>query len=125
MTRRLAIAGALAFAAVVSALSADAAGDMQNPDRLRGRMFIAGATLVDPPADEPHRSRAYFAVEGEAARHIFEAMATPAEPDLCQPGRKLKRVANLVCSVDSRAQDARCDFAIDLRSGELTVGSVC
>jgi hypothetical protein len=125
VTRRLAFAGALAFAAVVSALPAAAAGDMQHPDRLRGRMFIAGATLVDPPDDEPRRSHAYVEIIGEAARHLFEAMATPAVPDQCEPGRKLKRVANLVCSIGALEQDARCDFAIDLRSGELAVGTVC
>jgi len=102
-----------------------AAGDLQNPDALRGRMFIAGATLIDAPTDEPSRSHAYFEVLGDAARHLFESMPALAVPDLCVPGRQFKQAGHLTCSVGTRAQDARCNFAVDLRDGELASGSVC
>jgi hypothetical protein len=121
--RKPAIIGAVLLAAASS--SAGAAGDLQDPDWLRGQIFIAGATLVDPPVDELRRSHAYFEVVGDAARHLFDAMPVRAVPDLCVPGRQFKQAGHMTCSVGARAPDARCDFAIDLRSGELAVGSVC
>lgn len=98
---------------------------MNRPAPLRGRMFIAGATLVDPPDNEPGRSHAYIEVTGDAARHLFTTMTAPAEPDGCVPGRRIKRAGGMACSMGRGAQDARCDFAIDLRSGALAAGSVC
>jgi len=35
---------------------------MQHPDRLAGEMFIAGATLVDPPPGEAADTHAYFSL---------------------------------------------------------------
>jgi hypothetical protein len=115
---------ALAMSAIILLpAAAYAGGDMQNPDRLRGQMFIAGATLVDPPPDEPRRSHAYLEVTGDAARHLYETMPAHAVPDLCSPGRRFKQAGHLTCSVGAR--DARCAFAIDLRDGALAAGTVC
>jgi hypothetical protein len=102
-----------------------AAGDMQNPDRLRGEMFIAGKTLVDPPVDEKRDTHAYMTVSGEAARRLFNTMKAPAQADLCQPGRRLKSAGHLRCSVGAKAADAKCDFSVDLASGTLGAGLVC
>ena len=88
--------------------AAYAAGDMQNPDRLRGQMFIAGATLVGPPPDEPSKSHAYLEVTGDAARHLFESMQVQPVPDLCVPGRRFKQAGHLTCSVGALAAGTVC-----------------
>jgi hypothetical protein len=116
---------AAAVWAVLLSLPANAAGDMQNPARLRGELFIAGATLVDPPPDERRDTHAYMTVSGEGAARLYAAMAGAATPDLCIPGRRLKRAGPLTCSVGARASDARCDFAINLGDGSLAPGLVC
>jgi hypothetical protein len=102
-----------------------AAGDMQNPDRLRGEMFIAGRTLVDPPPEERRNTHAYLTVTGEAARRLFNTMTAPATADLCQPGRRMKSAGHLRCSVGTKPAEAQCDFSIDLSNGMLGAGLVC
>jgi hypothetical protein len=114
-----------AFAVLVLLSPAFAAGDMQNPDRLRGEMFIAGKTLVDPPTDEKRDTHAYMTVSGEAARRLFNTIKAPVKADLCQPGRRFKSVGHLRCSVGAKSADAQCDFSIDLASGTLGAGLVC
>lgn len=115
---------ALAALSAVSALVA-APGDMQHPDRLTGAMFIAGATLVDPPPDEKSNTHAYLTLTGAAARRLYASIDAPAKPDLCVPGRRLKAVGSVQCSVDGKGGDAQCAFALDLRNGSARPGTVC
>ena len=102
-----------------------AAGDMQHPDRLAGEMFIAGATLVDPPPGEPADTHAYLSLTGSAARSLFRALKAPEMPDACLPGRKMKSIGPIHCSVGAKPGDARCDFGIDLARGITAPGLVC
>lgn len=122
----IAIATALALSLpVLLSARAHAAGDMQNPDRLRGEMFIAGATLVDPPAEEMPDTHAYLTISGDAARRLYNTLKVPAVADLCLSGRRLKRAGHLSCSVGAKAADARCDFALNLADGSIAPGLVC
>ncbi len=100
-----------------------AAAQPQQPQRMTGEFFLGGTTLVDPPENEPRDSHAYLTVSGAAARRIFDAMRVREVADACQPGRRLRRVGQLQCSV-GRAE-AECRFAIDLRSGALAAGGPC
>lgn len=102
-----------------------AAGDMDHPDRLRGEMFIAGATLIDPPTEEPRNTHAYLTISGDAARRMFNSLKAPAEADACVPGRRLKRLGHVKCSVGAKAADATCDFSLNLTDGTLASGLVC
>lgn len=104
---------------------AHAAGDMQHPDRLRGEMFIAGATLVDPPPEEAHDTHAYLTISGDAARRIYNGLKTPDIADDCRSGRRLKRVGAISCSVGAKTDDASCDFALKLDDGTTAPGLVC
>jgi len=113
---------AKAFAILVLAALA---ADMQHPDRLAGEMFIAGATLVDPPPDEARGSHAYLSLTGVAARDLYRAMKAAETTDACSPGRRAKRVGALRCSVGAKPEDARCDFAIELTRGALAPGLPC
>jgi hypothetical protein len=114
----------LSLPALLSA-RAHAAGDMQKPDRLRGEMFIAGATLIDPPPEEVHDTHAYLTISGDAARRLYNTLKVPAAADLCLSGRRLKRVGNVSCSVGAKPTDARCDFALNLADGSTAPGLVC
>lgn len=101
------------------------AGGAVKSERLRGELFIAGATLIDPPLDEPHDSHAYLMIEGSAARRLYVGLKAADVPDLCLPGRRVKRVGHLTCSVGATAADARCDFGLNLGDGSAAPGLVC
>ena len=122
----IAIGAGLALALpVLLAPAVHAAGDMQHPDRLRGEMFIAGATLVDPPTDEKRDTHAYLTISGDAARRLYNTLKVPAKADACLPGRRLKSVGHVSCSVGAKASDARCDFGLNLADGTIAPGLVC
>lgn len=121
----LAALAALTTTPAMSTGAAGDAGDMQHPDRLAGEMFIAGATLVDPPPGERDDTHAYLSLSGPAARRLFRALKTTATTDACSPERRLKTVGALRCSVGRKTDDARCDFAIDLVRGVIAPNSVC
>jgi hypothetical protein len=122
------LAAPLLAAAILLALAAGAVaapGDMQHPDRVAGEMFIAGATLIDPPPDEAADTHAYFSLSGAAALRLYQALKAKETRDACSPGRRLKTVKQLRCSIAAAGGDARCDFAIDLRRATIANGSVC
>jgi hypothetical protein len=113
-----------ATAATLVAMAAVAASPSK-PERLRGEVFIAGATLVDPPPDEPRDTHAYLTIDGNAARRLFVALKVADVPDLCLPGRRMKRVGHITCTVGATAADARCDFGLNLGDGSAAPGLVC
>jgi hypothetical protein len=120
------LAAAAMLCAMASALSAAGiAADMQHPARLAGEMFIAGATLVDPPPDEPNDTHVYFSLSGTAARQLYRSLKAAEILDACTPGRRMKTVGHVRCSVGAKPNDALCDFAIDLARGTVAPGSVC
>lgn len=106
-------------------VAAHAAGDVTSPLRLRGEVYIAGVSLVDPPSEETRDTHAYFRVTGAAARHLFDTIPGAPHPDLCLPHRRFKQAGHMTCSTGADGRDAICEFAIDLRTGALGAGSVC
>jgi len=122
---RLTVLAMAMLAPIVGAQPSKAAGDMQHPIRLTGELFVAGATLVDPPPDEPAGTHAYLHLTGAAARRVFDALKTKDKADACVPGRRLKAAGPMVCSVRGKADDAYCDFALDLTRGTIAAGSAC
>ncbi len=93
--------------------------------KLQGELFIAGATTVDPPANEPKNTHAYVTITGPSALRLYQNMRAKAEDDLCQDGHKLKRTGKLSCSVGKNGKEASCDFALDLVSGQAATGRAC
>jgi hypothetical protein len=100
-------------------------GAAQEISQLRGEVFIAGKTPVDPPPEEPKNSHAYMTVSGPAALRLYRAMRSAEEANLCEAGKRLKRAGALTCSVSRDGRNATCDFAIDLISGVLDSGRPC
>lgn len=106
----------LAFAQCASA---------QETSQLRGEMFIAGKTPVDPPPDEAKSSHAYMTVSGPAALRMYRAMKAKEEPNDCEAGKRLKRAGPLSCALSKDGRTATCDFAVDLLKGALDGGRAC
>ena len=97
----------------------------QEVSQLRGEVFFAGRTPVDPPPDEPKNSHAYMTVSGAAALRMYRAMRSSEEANLCEAGQRMKRAGALVCSVTRDGRNATCDFSIDLIKGALDSGRPC
>ncbi|MGE0715395.1 MAG: hypothetical protein AB7P02_08140 [Alphaproteobacteria bacterium] len=93
---------------------------------LRGEAFVAGRHLVDPPPEEPRDSHAYMVVRGAAAVRMFRGMRAREEEDLCRgKGWRVKRSGGLACALRAGGREGVCDFALDLRSGNLDGGRPC
>lgn len=92
---------------------------------LKGNVFIAGKTPVDPPPNEPKNSHAYMTVTGPAALRIYRAMRGKEEKDACEEGTRIKRAGPLSCSLARNGKDATCDFSLDMIKGALDQGRAC
>jgi hypothetical protein len=97
----------------------------QEVSQLRGEVFLAGKTSVDPPPDEPKNSHAYMTVSGAAALRMYRAMKAKEEANLCEEGKRMKRAGALTCSVSRDGRNATCDFSIDLINGKVDSGRPC
>ena len=97
----------------------------QDVSPLRGVMFIAGKTPVDPPPAEPKNSHAYLTISGPAALRMYRAMRAKEEPNLCEEGKRMKGAGALSCSLTRDGRTAACDFAVDLLNGVLDAGRPC
>ena len=97
----------------------------QEVSPLRGEAFIAGKTPIDPPPDEPRNSHAYLTVSGPAALRMYRAMRAGEEANLCEEGKRMKRIGALMCSVSRDGRNATCDFSLDLTKGVLDAGRPC
>jgi len=92
---------------------------------LRGELYIAGKTPVDPPPNEPKNSHAYMLVTGPAALRMYRNMRAKEEPNLCEEGKTMKRAGPLMCSLAKNGREASCDFSVDLHNGRLDEGRPC
>jgi hypothetical protein len=115
--------GLLFVALILSALMPEASGQTATP--LRGELFIAGKTPIDPPSSEPKNSHAYVTLAGPAALRMYRAMRAKEEANACETGKKLKRAGALSCSITADGKNASCDFAIDMITGALDDGRPC
>ena len=106
-------------------LAAAGGGHAQEASTLRGEVFLAGRTAVDPPSDEPKNSHAYMTITGPAALRMYRAMRAKEEPNLCEEGKRMKRAGALTCSLTRDGRTAACDFAVDLLNGALDPGRPC
>lgn len=97
----------------------------QTATPLRGELFIAGKTAIDPPPNEPKNSHAYVTLAGPAALRMYRAMGAREETNACETGKKLKRAGALSCSITGDGKNASCDFAIDMIKGALDDGRPC
>ncbi len=121
MTR---LAGVCVTLALAIAASLALAGTAELP--LKGSLTIRGATIVDPPPEEPTNTHAAFLVSGPAARALFDAIATPAHADECLgEGSVSKSAGNVVCSRRSDGKDYECSFSIDLVRQRIDLGQAC
>lgn len=93
---------------------------------LRGTYFLAGKTLVDPPAGEARDSHLYLELTGAAARSLYARMKTRPRADPCgDPGDTLKAQGAIQCTRAARGRDTRCWLGIDLDGQRVVNGRVC
>lgn len=113
---------ALGLLALLAATPATA--EVETPSPLRGELFVAGVTTVDPPPGEARDSHAYVTLTGPGAKRLYQAMKAKDEPDLCQSGR-MRRRGDLACRMGRGGRDYSCSFGLDLGRGALAPGSAC
>lgn len=114
-----------AAAAVVAISLADVAfAQKQTP--LRGKMFIAGKTVIDPPKNEARNTHAYLVITGAAAIRMYRAMRAKAKNDLCRgDGWRIKSAGPLACAISRGGKRAECDFSVSLATGQSSSGQAC
>jgi len=118
MLGRTSLFAALTVAAMI-AVAAD-------PKALTGSYQIAGATLIDPPPDEPANSHLYVELTGAAARDLYAALPAAPKADACAgPGARMKTAGDIQCTQYAGGQRHRCWFGVDLRKQTVTRGVVC
>lgn len=130
MLRNTAITSMSKLSFLVSALTICGAACAQqdySPEfkPLRGSYMAYSLGLGDPAPVKPNDSKIAFAVSGQAARTMFDAMA-PDVHDVCTEGSgvRVRTKENVSCQ---REKDGsyHCSFGFDLRTGKSIGGSVC
>ena len=93
---------------------------------LQGSFMVGGATLIDPPADEPSNTHYYLFLTGDSAKSLYEAMNVTAIHDECRDdGSLIKVIDNMQCLVSVDQADYQCTFGIDLDKQTIKSGSGC
>lgn len=119
MIGRVVLLATLAIAVATTAVAADR-------DALTGTYRIAGATLIDPPPDEPSNSHLYVELTGAAARDLYASIPAAPKADACAGrGARMKTAGDMQCTQYAGGQRHRCWFGIDLRKQTVTRGVVC
>ncbi len=116
----------LVIIASIGVFSAASSVVAQDAVAVKGSLYIAGKTPIDPPAGEAKLTHAYFVIEGPGATRLYRAMPGKEAEDLCRgDGWKIKRSADLTCSISRNGKEAGCDFSINVRDGTLGAGNPC
>lgn len=93
-----------------------------------GSYLIYSGSLGETAAPTPSDRKAAFALEGEAARRLFESIG-PDLKDACGTASRMrvrqKGDLDRVYDKDDRASPYLCHFGIDLRTGKSMHGSIC
>jgi len=98
----------------------------QQYKNLSGEYSIAGQTIIDPPPNEPTDTHLYFALTGNAARDLYNAMKATARADACgEPGGLLKSIGAMQCTRAPGGKSYQCSFAIDIAKQRISGGSAC
>lgn len=114
------------FSLGISATTAWALRDAQAEFRtLQGSYMMYSLGLGDPQPPKASDSKIAFAIEGEAARDMFDSMA-PDVRDVCTAGTsvRVRTKGHVICQREQPG-DYRCSFGFDLRTGKSIGGSVC
>lgn len=95
--------------------------------KLSGVYGVYGGELGDPVAPSRQDSKIMFAIDGQAAKELFDAIG-PDIKDQCTAGTKIrmrmKDQEHLSCQRSENAEYF-CNFGFDLRTGKSIGGVVC
>jgi hypothetical protein len=93
---------------------------------LQGSYRVAGATLIDPPADEAQDTHFYVDLEGSAARDLYQALEVKAVAGVCgEPGDLTKRSGGVQCTKAAGGKQYHCAFGVELKTQRVVDGVVC
>lgn len=95
------------------------------PKPLEGDYFIAGRTVVDPPADEPRDTHLYLTLRGATARDLYARLKTTPRPFPCVEGAQAKAVGGTLCWVAGKGRRAECVLGINLQTQRVDAGLPC
>jgi hypothetical protein len=116
MLRTIALAGAALLASTLTPLLAE-----EDAESLSGEFYTLPA---DAEAGLP--ASLFFALDGEAAKALYEGLAAPAEDNECIGGKtKFLTDGSGYCHSDEEAGAFFCSFSVDLESGKFSGGESC
>jgi len=93
--------------------------------RFDGSYMVYSLGGGDPQPAKADDSKIAFAIEGVAARKMFDSMA-PDIRDACTAGSAIRvRTKGHVSYQREKSGDYRCSFGFGLRTGKSISGSVC
>jgi hypothetical protein len=93
---------------------------------LEGGFMVGGATLVDPPPQEPKNTHYYIYLTGKSAKALYEIMADPAKYDAClDDGSMTKQQDKIRCTISQDKSSYTCYFGLDVNKQTLAAGASC
>lgn len=111
---------------LLAALSTSRVAAQTDESILTGSYAVSGATLVDPPPEEPRDTHLRLHLTGAAARDLFAALKTEAEYDAClDDGSHRKRLGGTVCTRDPAGRTFECSLSIELSTQTVLPGAAC
>lgn len=99
-------------------------GPIAQAGNLTGTFTLQGATVIDPPPQEPRDTHMLFILNGAAAKSLYQSMKVKAAPDACaDPGALAKTVGGMRCTKSGLRYE--CDFSIDIARQAIKAGQAC
>ena len=121
MQKRVAV-----FLVLMAGLVSSMVADANEYQPLEGNFMIGGATLIDPPPEEPKNTHYYLHLTGQSAQALYQMLAGPAKYDEClDDGSLSKQQGAIQCTVSQDKRTYACYFAIDVDQQTLATGAGC
>jgi hypothetical protein len=120
-------AGVLLALALVTAQGIAAQDWQLAPKKLKGAYSVYGGGLAAPVAPSSHDTKILFALEGQAAKEIFDAIGPDIKSSCnAQSGERMRKKdsEHIACSLNAKG-DYFCSLGFDLRTGKSIGGIAC
>lgn len=93
---------------------------------LEGHFMIGGATLIDPPPEEPKNTHYYLHLTGQSAQALYQMLTSQAKYDEClDDGSLSKQQGAIQCTASQDMHTYACYLAIDVERQTLATGAGC
>jgi hypothetical protein len=93
---------------------------------LTGQYLVAGASVIDPPENEPKNTHLHFVLAGQAAKDLYDTIKSTPKTDSCgSKGDLVKSVGEMLCKRSAGGKEFQCWFAIDIANQKITSAAAC